>query len=313
MKRLEGIGGTDASCVMGAGFKTPYGLWEQKTNRVGDTFSNEAMRWGTELESVIRSRFAEETGRIVETVDPIQNPKADWWVGSPDGISFDENRENPRGLEIKTARFKDEKWGEPGTNQIPPGYYIQCQWYMVLLQVEVFDVAVLFSGQDFEVFTIHKDEKVLKTLYKKCKKFWEENVLKDIPPEEMSLDERSRFLNVKYANPNDTIKLIEEDDEENDVLSAMESLVYIKKEIKELETKKKELEQEVKREIGEDRGIQSTLYRALWSPQTKKSMDQSRFKAMVADEIGSKRTQEIIEECQKESSFRVLRMTERKQ
>jgi len=310
MKRLKGIGGTDASCVMGAGFKTPYGLWEQKTNRVGDTFSNEAMRWGTELESVIRTRFAEETDRIVETVDPIRNPKADWWVGSPDGISFDKNHENPRGLEIKTARFKNEKWGEPGTNQVPPGYYIQCQWYMVLLQVEVFDIAVLFSGQDFEVFTIHKDEKVLKTLHKKCKKFWEENVLKDTPPEEMALSERSRFLNVKYSDPNDTIKSIDDTEE---IASTVESLVFVKKEITELEEKKKELENEIKQSIGEDRGIQSDTYRATWNPQSRKTMDQSRFKALIADEIGSSRTQEIIEKCQKESNFRVLRLTERKQ
>ena len=114
MKRLEGIGGTDASCIMGAGFKSPYELWEQKTGRGKEFKTTEAMRWGTELESVIMTRYHEQTGFAVQTVDPIRNEKADWWVGSPDGIAFDKEGKSI-GLEIKTARFKDEKWGEPGS------------------------------------------------------------------------------------------------------------------------------------------------------------------------------------------------------
>ncbi|MBT7876943.1 MAG: hypothetical protein HN738_02555 [Gammaproteobacteria bacterium] len=307
MKRLEGIGGTDVGCLLGVGFKSPYELWEEKTGRGKEFSMNEAMRWGLALEDVLRVRYAEETGHKVDTIEPVRHPKHEWWVGSPDGVTPD------RVLEIKTARFQGDDWGNPGTDQVPMGYYCQVQWYMAALSLDKADIAVLFSGQDFAIYHVERDDKCLKSLYKKAKSFWEKNVKEDIPPEEMSAKEQQRYLGIKYPNDDGEIKVVGNDDSDMKEAEAMESLLYIKKEIEVLKERKEEIEAEIKSSIGPNKGMQSDLYRATWTPQTRKTMDQSRFKAMVADEIGSKRAQEMIEKCKKENSYRVLRLTERKQ
>ena len=271
------------------------------------------MNWGKTLEPVVRERYERETGNVVELVEPIRNPKADWWVGSPDGF-VPGALPHPVCLEVKTARFKDERWGAPGTDQIPMDYYIQVQWYMPLLGVEEAHVAVLFSGQDYEMYTVKKDDKCLKKLYKKAKFFWEENVLKDCPPDDMSMAEQNRYCQVKYANFDSTVKDLEaENEKENEVLQAMESLVYIKKEIAQLEQSKSELELKIKEGIGSNKGVQNSFFRATWNGQTRKSMDKSLFTGMVADEIGQAKTQELLDKCTRENTFRVLRLTERKQ
>lgn len=306
MKRLEGIGGTDVGCLLGVGFKSPYELWEEKTGRGKEFSMNEAMRWGLDLEGVLRNRYAEETGHKVEMIEPVRHPKHSWWVGSPDGVTPD------RVLEIKTARFKDDKWGAPGTDQVPMGYYCQVQWYMAALGVTKADIAVLFSGQDFEIYHLERDDKCLKNLYKKAKDFWLENVGKDIPPEEMTLEEKSRYLGIKYSQPDCTIRNIDESKEEK-VAEAIETLVHIKSEIKALEQQKAEMELEIKQSIAGDKGIQNQFYRATWSPQSRATLDKRLFAAMVADEIGAEKAQELMERATKKSEYRVLRLNERKQ
>lgn len=305
MKRLTGIGGTDIGCIMGCGFKTPYELWELKTGKKQDDYSNDAMRWGTALEDVIRKQYEVETGIEVRTVEPMRNKKVDWWVGSPDGVADD------RIIEIKTARFKDEKWGD-GPEQIPPGYWMQVQWYMAIVGVDLADVAVLFSGQDFQIYTIQRDDKALKKLYNKAKHFWEHCVMGDTPPDEMTPSERNRFLNIKYAESDGEIKKMENMEQSEQASDFAYQLLSTNQQIKELETRKAELQSKIKECIGSSKGYETDGFRAVWSRSTRQSLDNKMFTKLIEGELGKEKTEELLEKCKKTASYPRLTVTEKK-
>ena len=62
--RREGIGGSDASVVMGENpYRSILQLWEEKTGRKKITDEgNEYTYWGTLMEDVIRHEFMKRTG-----------------------------------------------------------------------------------------------------------------------------------------------------------------------------------------------------------------------------------------------------------
>ena len=64
--RNTGIGGSDASVVVGMNkWKSPFQLWMEKTGQKepDDLSDNEAVYWGTVLESAVANRFSEITGK----------------------------------------------------------------------------------------------------------------------------------------------------------------------------------------------------------------------------------------------------------
>jgi predicted phage-related endonuclease len=63
------------------------------------------------------------------------------------------------GGEIKTARSRDG-WGDAGTDQVPPGYLVQCIVNMVCLDVDEWKLIAAFSFDDIRIYTIRRDFEV---------------------------------------------------------------------------------------------------------------------------------------------------------
>ena len=86
--RHNGIGGSDASTIMGENrFESPSGLLHQKRGPVIlDSFQNEAMALGTQLEPEARKLYIAKTGKDVSPVC-IQSSTHDWLRASLDGLS----------------------------------------------------------------------------------------------------------------------------------------------------------------------------------------------------------------------------------
>ena len=67
--RREGIGGSDASIIVGLNrWKSPFQLWLEKTGKAEpeDLSDNEYVYWGKVLEEVVANRFCELTGKKVQ-------------------------------------------------------------------------------------------------------------------------------------------------------------------------------------------------------------------------------------------------------
>jgi predicted phage-related endonuclease len=86
-------------------------------------------------------------------------------------------------LECKTANpFSSGDWGEAGSDQVPMSYLCQCIWYMAITSIDKTDLAVLFGNSDFRIYEIDWDQGLEELVIAKATTFWDEHVLKDIPP-----------------------------------------------------------------------------------------------------------------------------------
>jgi predicted phage-related endonuclease len=88
-----------------------------------------------------------------------------------------------RVLEYKTANpFSSGDWGEVGSDEVPMSYLCQCIWYMAITNINQVDLAVLFGNSDFRVYEITRDMELESTILEKASAFWNDYVLKDMPP-----------------------------------------------------------------------------------------------------------------------------------
>jgi len=86
-------------------------------------------------------------------------------------------------LECKTANpFSSGDWGEIGSDEVPMSYLCQCIWYMAITSIDKTDLAVLFGNSDFRIYEITRDLVLENIILQKASQFWNECVLKDIPP-----------------------------------------------------------------------------------------------------------------------------------
>lgn len=147
-KRTYGIGGSDASAIVGMNpYKSNIDLFEEKTGRrVPEDISDKPyVRYGTEAEPLIRKLFAldypeyevEYHGdRILRCMEyPFLQASLDGELTDKDGR---------RGiLEIKTTNILQSMQYEKWDNRIPDNYYIQVLHYL------------LVTGYDFVVLRAH--------------------------------------------------------------------------------------------------------------------------------------------------------------
>jgi len=180
--RRTGIGGSDVAAILGLSkWKTPYQVWQDKTGRGAEIPDNPAMKWGRNLEPVIRQEYAEATGRVVlQPADMLRHPKHDFMLANLDGMTEDQ-----RVVEIKTARSA-QGWGEPGSDQVPQEYLFQVQHYMAVTGFVVADVAVLIGGSDFRLYEVPADAELQEMMIDAEATFWQ-RVLSNEPPEPVSL------------------------------------------------------------------------------------------------------------------------------
>ena len=180
--RVNGIGGSEAAAVLGLSpWKTPYQVYCDKLGLSGDQETTPAMEWGTRLEPVVRQKYADETGRTVrfpigDEFGHMQSDRHPFMLATLDGITDD-----GRGLEIKTTRHGGE-WGEEGSDEVPQAYVVQCQHYMVVSKLEVFDIALLIGGSDFRIYEVPRDEELQGLIIEREAEFWR-MVESKTPPE----------------------------------------------------------------------------------------------------------------------------------
>lgn len=173
-ERRLGIGGSDAPAVMGwSPWAGPLEVYWDKLGLAPPVEENEAMRWGTLLEPVIREEYVRRTGRLV-AFQPnlsVASAKYPFMRTSPDGVVAGEPDLPGAVLQCKAVR-SDEGWGEPGSDEIPEVYLIQVQHEMVVLQQPVAAVAVLIGGQDFRIYEVPADRELQEMIIEAEELFW---------------------------------------------------------------------------------------------------------------------------------------------
>src|SRR5215471_16523967 len=146
--RTSGIGGSDIAAICGIShFRTPFGVYCDKLGLADPQEQTERMRIGKLLEPTVLElyRASHPNEEVVWSLDKTErHPKEPIIIGTPDAFIL---RPEPvrKGLEAKTAGLDQAwRWGDDGDN-VPGEYLMQCQWYMLLIGCNEWDLAVLIG------------------------------------------------------------------------------------------------------------------------------------------------------------------------
>ncbi len=270
--RNRGLGGSDAGAVCGISpYKTPVDVWLEKTGQAEpvDLSDNQAVAWGNILEDTIATEFSKRTGMKVQRRNAtLKHPEHDWMLAHVDRLIVGTDK-GPGILEVKTAgQYMSDKWGDPGTDQVPDEYALQVAHYLAVTGYAWARLAVLIGGRDLRVYDLPRDEDLIALLMAREEKFWTQHVETRLAPPPSTAGD----IETLYAIDNG-----ESLPATSEIESACEKLSAVKLSLKVGEQAKEELEQKVKAAMEDN----SVLVDANGLPLItwKKARDSQRFDA----------------------------------
>lgn len=269
--RTTRLGGGDIAAVMGLSpWMTPLELWEYKTHRKVKEVTPEKARIykrGHKLEPFIREMAIEklkDMGLAVELVDVNhrhKHPGKPYLVAEIDfelrvtgtvligdtEVNFIDTHINADAKSV--TGFARKKWGEIGTDEVPIEYAAQFMHGLGITARPWCLVAALRSFDDVDLFWVQRDEETIAAMFDKAVLFWEEHVLKDVPPDPLN------FADVKLlypaADPLKGMVVIEDEP----LAQRVHDLKRVKSAIKDLEEQAEGLQFEIVKAVGDGLGL----------------------------------------------------------
>ena len=272
--RRKGIGGSDAAAIVGLDrYRSPFDVYADKLGLRPEIPDNEAMRQGRDLEQYVAERFMEATGKKVRRRNAmLQHPEYPFMIANIDRFVIGENA----GLECKTTSMLNKAKFSQG--EFPPNYYVQCVHYMAVTGAERWYLAVLVLNKSFHVFTIERDEAEVQALIAAEKDFWENHVLKQIPPAPDGSESTSELIKTMYpeAKEHFTASLFGYEEK-------ISTYLNIDNQIKELERKREAIKQELQLAMDEAEIGRAQGYIIEWKNQVRQTLDTQRLKKEQAE------------------------------
>lgn len=273
-----GIGGSDAGAIAGFNpYESPFTVYCEKTGDMQPKEITEAMRQGTDLEEYVRARFVEKTGKQVkQLLYTIRSRKYPFMLADVDGVISDENAI----LECKVT-INSSHYSYDDANNIPAYQLVQCLHYMSVVGAEKAYLATLVFGKDFNIVEInasdYKDD--IASLIQIEKRFWEENVLKEIPPQPDGSDRSTEIISEQFPSANEELPPV-------DLMgysSQLHRLSELKKQIMELTDEKMSIENTIKTALGEAPVGEYGDFRITWKNRESTRLDSKALKAEMPD------------------------------
>ncbi|MED0665745.1 YqaJ viral recombinase family protein [Bacillus badius] len=268
--RKAGIGGSDAAAIAGLNkWKSPVAVYLDKTGQAPDeNEAGEAAYFGNVLEEVVAQEFSKRTGLKVRKRNAIlKHPEHPFMLANVDRLITGVKE----GLECKTASeyLKAEWEGE----EIPASYLLQCQHYMAVTGYQAWWIAVLIGGNKFVYKKIERDEELIQYLIDIETNFWKNHVEANNPPMFDGSDTSSELLKALYP---ESVPLTETE-LPNEASKLLEALDQVSVELKELETQKKEYENQVKALMGENEKAFAGERVVTWKTVSSNRFDSKKF------------------------------------
>ena len=233
--RSSHIGSSDIAAIAGLDkWKTPLDVWAEKTGRIPPKEDNDTLWYGRKLEPVVGELFTRRTG--MEVVRPCQVWQSNlypWASMSPDFMVL--GAEGVLGLlETKAPRsYQKDQWA---ADQAPDSAHVQLMWQLGLSGYNRGWCGAIVGGSVHDSYfpEFAYDDAIFQQLLEMGRKFYEENIVKDIAPEPDSRD--TKLLNSMFKPEEKTIDLPVEAE---DLFMKWEELERVKKktakELKEIE------------------------------------------------------------------------------
>lgn len=249
-KRKHYVTGTDAGKLIGV---SPYGgkfaVWLDKTGRAAPVVETPAMKAGKKFESAILQTYAEEMNCKLEHVDGYNLITCDKYPRL--GASLDGwNHDLQIPVDAKNIKWRNEKWGDAWTDQFPEYYKAQLQVQMMVTGATFAHLAVMFSGQDFFIYSMEYDEEMAQKILDATEEFWP-FVERDKMPEADGSDEATEYIKSEFARGD--AAAVKDPTEE--ILEALKGLKKAKLDEKDAQNRKTEFENRIKLFMGDATAI----------------------------------------------------------
>lgn len=285
-QRQRGIGGSDAAAICGLNpWKSPIAVYLEKIGQAEKQEDNERMRIGRDLEDYVAQRFSEATGLKVRRRNAIlQYSEYPFMLANVDRLIIGKDE----GLECKvTNSYAKKEWEE----EIPPHYEIQCHHYMMVTGYKAWWIAVLIGNEKFVYKRIERDEDIITSLMQIEYDFWHHHVLPRKMPAPDGSSAAAEIIKNMYPDsaPDSYIKL------PNTFESKLQRLDEIKELISKLDKEKKQIEQEIQVEMGENEIALIGDRKITWKSVNSNRFDSKSFKKDYPD---------LYEQYAKKSSYR---------
>ncbi|EEL0866972.1 hypothetical protein G9H84_002356 [Listeria monocytogenes] len=275
LTRRQGIGGSDAGIIMGLNkYKTAFELWLDKTGQIlPDESAGEAAYWGNQMEEVVAKEFEKRTGKKVRRSNMMyQHPEHDFMLANVDRFIVGEDAL----LECKTASaYLAKEWE---SDEVPATYLVQIQHYLAVTGKSKAYVAVLIGGNKFIWKEIERDEELINQIIAFELDFWETNVKGQLAPALDGSSAAEKYLKDRFAKSEDKQIILPKTF--NEYLTERANL---ERDIKLLETRKKEIDNNIKGHMESAEKALSDNYEVSWKSMTSKRVDTKKLKEKFSD------------------------------
>ncbi|PRZ99255.1 YqaJ viral recombinase family protein [Listeria monocytogenes] len=275
LTRRLGIGGSDAGIIMGLNqYKTAFELWLDKTDQVlPDESAGEAAYWGNQMEEVVAKEFEKRTGKKVRRSNMMyQHPEHDFMLANVDRFIVGEDAL----LECKTASaYLAKEWE---SDEVPATYLVQIQHYLAVTGKSKAYVAVLIGGNKFIWKEIERDEELINQIIAFELDFWETNIKGHVAPALDGSSAAEKYLKDRFAKSEDKQIILPKTF--NEYLTERANL---ERDIKLLETRKKEIDNNIKGHMESAEKALSDNYEVSWKSMTSKRVDTKKLKEKFSD------------------------------
>lgn len=188
------LGATDIAAIVGVSpWAAPIDVYREKVEGIESAVSAE-MEWGLLLEPAICNGYTFQTGRRLFRRNEIVHPDYPFLRFHPDRLVYDE----PGVFDGKaTWQRGGGKYGEPGTDQVPPHVRVQMVIYCGATGRQWADVGLL-RRPPLAVYRVPADPVLYEWLIGEAVRFWQEHVMAEVPPPPDGTKGYSRYLAETY-------------------------------------------------------------------------------------------------------------------
>ena len=256
--RREGITATDVPAIVGCNsYRGPLDVFLEKTGQAPPFEESVRSQWGHLLEPLIRDWYAERHGLRVDEPGTMRHERFPWRIATPDGLAAPSGATRyANGLEIKVhgrdaVFFGGLEYGAPGSDEVPPHELVQCMWNMEVTGLDRWDLVAFLDGAPVE-YTIFRDDELIAMLVEKAERFLVDHVRTGTPPPPDGSEAWGRYLTRRW--PKNRVDLVAIDSDPR-LLDLVGELRRARAQLKQWETIRDRITQEIKLEIGDRAGL----------------------------------------------------------
>lgn len=180
--RRKGIGGSDVPAILGLDpYKSQLEVYLEKRGELPPKKENKHTRRGEILEPVIADLFAEETGfHLRRSRFSHEHPKYPWMRANIDRMIISIDDRGPGLLEIKAPSIHAADLWQSAP---PDTAFVQSQHYLEVMGWKWGYIVAWLGATDLVMYEIARDEALAQAIIEAERVFWEDHVLKGVPPE----------------------------------------------------------------------------------------------------------------------------------